>query len=231
MTFHTTDDDSESHSGLDIASVGATPRLGHREALVEGSPAVVLSTTQILTAKLQHRGKATLRDAVDFDHAARRDPDSLTFAINTLSNIESEGRRQKFRLAATEFTTTDDRVIRQMHQEHRPDQSTLGQAVADTIQGLRYADVSIKADKGICHFEATTRNKHSIHVQCRGNDVDRTFGSIGVDEYLHATLKDADEVRKEVRQACRDMTLTTIVSVTAKRRAQGPEGDEQRRTG
>ena len=203
VTFHNPDDDSEIHFGLDIASVGATPRLGHREALVEGSPAVVLSTTQILTGKLHRWGEAALRDAVDFDHAARRDLDGLTFAINTLSNIESEARRQKFRLAAAEFTTTDDPVIRRMHREHRPDQSTLGQGVAETIHGLRYAEVSITVDRGICHFEATTHNKHSIHVQCRENQVDRTFASIGINEYLHATLKDPGEVRNKVRHACR----------------------------
>ena len=96
VSFHDPDDESKTLFGLDIASVGATPRLGHGEALVEGSPAVVLSTAQILTGKLHRWGEATLRDAVDFDHAARRDRDSLTFAINTLSSIETEARKQKF---------------------------------------------------------------------------------------------------------------------------------------
>lgn len=203
VSFHDPDDDSEIRFGLDIASVGATPRLGHGEALVDGLPAVVLSTTQILTGKLHRWGEATLRDAIDFDHAARRDRDSLTFAVNTLSSIETEARKQKFRLAAVRFATTDDPLIRRMDREHRPDQSTLGQDTADIIHGLRYAEVSITVHSGICHFEATTHNKHSIHLQCRENQVDKTFATFGIDEYLHATLKDAGKVRNEVRHACR----------------------------
>ena len=203
VTFHDPDDDSEIRFGLDIASVGATPRVGHREALVEGLPAVVLSTTQILTGKLHRWGEATLRDAIDFDHAARRDRDSLTFAINTLSSIETEARKQKFRLAAAKFATTDDPVIRRMEREHRPDQSTLGQATADTIHGLRYAEVSITVHSGICHFKATTHNKHSIQLHCRRNQVDKTFATFGINEYLHTTLKDPGKVRNEVRHACR----------------------------
>ena len=203
VTFHDPDDDSEIRFGLDIASVSATPRLGHREALVEGFPAVVLSTTQILTGKLHRWGEATLRDAIDFDHAARRDRDSLTFAVNTLSSIETEARKEKFQLAAGNFATTDDPVIRRMDPEHRPDQSTLGQATADIIHGLRYAEVGITVRSGICHFEATTRNKHLIHLQCRENQVDKTFASYGINEYLHTTLKDPAKVRNEARHTCR----------------------------
>lgn len=59
VTFHDPDNDNEVRFGLDIASVSATPRLGERRALVEGSPAVVLSTTQILTGKLHRWGEAT----------------------------------------------------------------------------------------------------------------------------------------------------------------------------
>ena len=202
VTFHDPDDDSEIRFGLDVASVSATPRLGHLEALVEGFPAVVLSTTQILTGKLHRWGEATLRDAIDFDHAARRDRDSLTFAVNTLSSIETEARKEKFRLAAGNFATTDDPVIRRMDPEHRPDQSTLGQATADIIHGLRYAEVSITVRSGICHFEATTHNKHPIHLRCRKNQVDKTFATYGIDEYLHTTLKDPGRVRNEVRHAC-----------------------------
>ena len=202
VTFHDPDD-GEIRVGLDVASVSATPRLGHREALVEGTPAVVLSTTQILTGKLHRWGQATLRDAIDFDHAARQDRDSLTFAINTLSSIETEARKQKFRLAAAKFATIDDPVVRRMNPEHRPDQSTLGEATADIINGLRYAEVRITARSGICHFEATTHNKHSIHLRCRENQVDKMFATSGINEYLHTTLKDPGKVRNEVRHACR----------------------------
>lgn len=206
VTFHDPNNDNEIRFGLDIASVSATPRLGQRRALVEGSPAIVLSTTQILTGKLHRWGEATLRDAIDFDHAARRDRsslNSLTRAVNTLSSIETEARKQKFLLAATKFTTIDDPVIRRMDPEHRPDQSTLGQATADIIHGLRYADVRITARSGICHFEATTHNQHQIHLQCRENQVDTMFATCGIDDYLHMTLKHPGTVRNEVRHACR----------------------------
>ena len=108
VTFHNPDDD-EIRFGLDIASVSATPRLGAKKALVEGTPAVVLSTTQILTGKLHRWGEATLRDAIDFDHAARRDWENLnsvTFAINTLSSIEANACK-----------------VRRMAPEHRRDKN------------------------------------------------------------------------------------------------------------
>ena len=203
VSFHDPDDDSEIRFGLDIASVDATPRRGHREALVDGLPAVVLSTTQILIGKLHRWGEAALRDAIDFNHAARRDRDSLTFAVNTLSSIETEARKQKFRLAAGRFATTDDPLIRRMDRKHQPALSTLGQAAADTIHGLRYAEVGITVQSGVCHFEATTHSKHSIHLRCRENQVDMTFATFGINEYLHTTLKDPGKVQNEVRHACR----------------------------
>ena len=203
VSFHDPDDESKILFGLDIASVGATPRLGQGEALVEGSPAVVLATAQILTGKLHRWGEATLRDAIDFDHAARRDRESLTFSINTLSSIETEALKQKFKLAAAKLATIDDPVIRRMAPEHRPDQATLGHAAAEIVHGLRYAEVRITAQRGICHFEATTHNKHSIHLRCPGNQVDTMFATCGIDEYLHTTLKDPAKVRNEVRHACR----------------------------
>ena len=225
VSFHDPDDESRIRFGLDIASVGATPRLGHGEALVEGSPAVVLTTAQILTGKLHRWGEATLRDAVDFGHAARRDRDSLTFAINTLSSIETEARKQKFKLAAAKLATTDDPVIRRMAPEHRPDQATLGQATADIVHGLRYAEVSITAQRGICHFEATTHNKHSIHLRCPGNQVDRMFATCGIDEYLHTTLKDPAKVQNEVRHACRRW-WRRHAPIVQERHAAGPPRNE-----
>ena len=170
---------------------------------MDGLPAVVLSTTQILTGKLHRWGEAALRDAIDFNHAARRDRDSLTFAVNTLSSIETEARKQKFRLAAGRFATTDDPLIRRMDRKHQPALSTLGQAAADTIHGLRYAEVGITVQSGVCHFEATTHSKHSIHLRCRENQVDMTFATFGINEYLHTTLKDPGKVQNEVRHACR----------------------------
>ena len=130
VNFHDPDEESRIRFSLDIASVGATPRLGQCEAIVEDSRAVVLSTTQILTGKLHRWGEATLRDAVDFNHAASEDRDSLTFAINTLSSIETEARKEKFRLAAARLARTDDPIIDGMAPEQRPDQAALGHATA-----------------------------------------------------------------------------------------------------
>ena len=90
-----------------------------------------------------------------------------------------------------------------MEPEHRPDQSTLGEATARIIHGLRYADVSITARGGTCHFEATTHNQHEIHLQCRENEIDTMFATCGIDEYLHATLQHPGKVRRQVRHACR----------------------------
>ena len=205
VTFHDPDNDEKEHFGLWVASASATPRLGQRTALVEGSPTVVLSTTQILTGKLHRLGEASLRDAIDFEEAARRSRetlDSLTLAVNTLSSIETAARKQKFRLATAAFARIDDPVIRRMERAHRPDQSTLGEATAQMIHGLRYAEVSIAARGGICHFEATTHNQHQIHVQCRENEIDTMFATCGIDEYLHATLQDPDKIRDQVRRAC-----------------------------
>ena len=42
-----------------------------------------------------------------------------------------------------------------------------------------------------------------LTVFCRGNQVDETFATFGIDEYLQTTLKDPGKVRNEVRQACR----------------------------
>ena len=206
VTFHDPDRANAIRFGLDIASVGTTPRLGEQIALVEGTPAVVLSTTQILTGKLHRWGEATMRDAIDFNQAARRkskDLDSLAFAINTLSSNEADTIKHKFLLATAKFGTIDDPIIRRMAPEHQPNQATLGQTTAELIHGLRYAEVSITVRGGICHFEATTRNKHQIHLRCREQQVEPMFATCGIDEYLHSALEDPGRIRNQIQHACR----------------------------
>ena len=171
-----------------------------------------------------------MRDAVDFDHAAGRDPDSLTFAINTLSPTETEERKGKFLLATGKFGRINDPVIRRMNPEHRPNLATLGQAVATTIQGLRYAEVGITVQKGVCHFEARTHNKHSIHLQFHERRVNNGFASFGINEYLDATLKDPGEVRNRVRHACRRRrpgTLTVVHETHAAPKLPNTNDDRQ----
>lgn len=120
-----------------------------------------------------------------------------------MSSIETEARKQKFLLAAAKFTTIDDPIMRRMKPEHRPDQSTLGEATAKVIRGLRYAEVSITSRSGICHFEATTHNQHQIQFQCRENQVETMFATCGIDDYLHATLEHPGTIQNQVRHACR----------------------------
>ncbi len=71
---------------LHIYGTEPTPRAGHERVPVDGEVFETLSTTQILAAKLLHRGlKAPARDLYDLVVAADRDPKGLAQAVNMLS--------------------------------------------------------------------------------------------------------------------------------------------------
>lgn len=70
---------------LDIMRSVPSPSVGHASASVDGRPCLVLSTTQILTGKLEGRGlKCPARDLYDFVSAERRDPAALERAVNAI---------------------------------------------------------------------------------------------------------------------------------------------------
>ena len=75
---------------LDLSALDPTPNAGHADALVDGEPAVALSTAQILCGKLQRATRSPVRDVFDVIVAGKLDPQALAIAANTRTGRELE---------------------------------------------------------------------------------------------------------------------------------------------
>ena len=79
---------------LDLSALDPIPSDGHVDALVDGEPAVVLSTAQILCGKLQRATRSPVRDVFDVVVAGKLDPHALAIAANTRTARELEANRR-----------------------------------------------------------------------------------------------------------------------------------------
>ena len=104
---------------VDLLQVDPVPPGAEHIAVVNGTPALVLDTAQILHGKLERADKIAVRDVFDFIKAADLDPDALAAAVNCRSRRNTE-------IIAVTFEEADGPRARRPRaaRRHRRDQRT-----------------------------------------------------------------------------------------------------------
>ena len=89
---------------IEILAARPTPRLGHKNAIVDGHPATALASSQILTAKMLNRSlQPPVRDLYDFAIAERMDPRALAIGVNSLTPIEIMTRLLRWEVSKHDY--------------------------------------------------------------------------------------------------------------------------------
>lgn len=189
---------------LDLSALDSTPGEGHAAAVVDGEPAVVLSTAQILCGKLQRAARSPVRDVFDVVVAGRLDPHALAIAANTRTARDLEAIAAAWRASDPAFTYHAPLELDGVGRQFAGDLAGLGHAAAAALTGARYERVKIFSDGRVGVVETRTRDGAERRFTVEPARIDEVFEAAGLNHYLPQTGVRPVQVRDRLRAACRE---------------------------
>ena len=141
---------------LEIWSDDPVITAGHRTERIEGREETVFSTAQILSGKIQRAHRGLARDIYDIVIAGRLAPEALTAAVNSVSPREADmiseiWRRQEATIARRARTPALTPT-----QGFEVDETELASQGRAALDGHRYKEMSIRAEKGVMSISVRT---------------------------------------------------------------------------
>ena len=126
---------------VDLVQLNPIPPGAEREALVNGRPATVLDSAQILHGKLERADDALVRDVFDLMMAAEHDPRALAAAVNCHSLYDTEVTA--LTLENADATLERDARLQLVGAGEINDPATLGTQAGAALRGAVYRHVAI----------------------------------------------------------------------------------------
>ena len=200
-------------SMLDICVLDAQPRVGERQARVNGKEAIVLSTTQVLAGKLARSEKLLHRDAYDIRHAGRIDKQSLAKAVNRIDPREARKIITAWNHIDARWAAMAPSHLRTLVPKHSYDAGTLAAETAEALRNALYQRVRITTHGREGAFHAETMDNTAIKIPFTRRTLEDTFIEHGIEDYLReqSTGLDDEEILREIKKACRRGTRPQTV--------------------
>ena len=126
---------------VDLVQLSPIPSGAEREALVNGHPAMVLDSSQILHGKLERADDALVRDVFDLIKANEHDPKALATAVNCRSRYDTEVTA--LTLEHADATLERDARMQLVGAGEIDDPATLGTQAGAALRGAVYRHVAI----------------------------------------------------------------------------------------
>ena len=186
---------------VDLVQLNPIPPGAEWEALVNGHPAMVLDSAQILHGKLERADDALVRDVFDLIKAAEHDPRALAAAVNCRSRYDTE-------VTALTLENADATLERDAHMQlvgagEIDDPATLGTQAGAALRGAVYRDVAIWTEGEQAIVECRTYGGGIHRTAIAPGEIDRRLDESGVGHYLGATAFGARRIREALHDACR----------------------------
>ena len=185
---------------VDLLQVDPVPPGAEHLAVVDGTPALVLDTAQILHGKLERADKIVVRDVFDLIKAAELDPHALAAAVNCRNRRETE-------VVATGFEEANAALGRDAHHQlvgagEINDPETLGTQAAAAIRGAVYRHVTVRTEGPLGIVETTTNGGTARRIKMMQAEVERKLAESGLMEHLIAGAFGAHRIRRALEDAC-----------------------------
>ena len=211
---------------VDLLQVDPVPPGAEHLAVVDGTPALVLDTAQILHGKLERADKIVVRDVFDLIKAEEIDPHALATAVNCRSRRETE-------IIATGFEEANaalggDARHQLVGAGEINDPETLGTQAAAAIRGAVYRHVTIRTEGPLGIVETTTNSGTARRIKMMQPEVDRKLAESGLMEHLSAGAFGAHRIRRALEDACARGRGDQIVWETGSRPLSGERDDRAR---
>ena len=186
---------------VDLVQLSPIPPGAEREALVNGRPAMVLDSSQILHGKLERADDALVRDVFDLIKADEHDPKALATAVNCRSRYDIEVTA--LTLENADATLERDARTQLVGAGELDDPATLGTQAGAAMRGAVYRHVAIQTEGEQAIIECRT-NSGAVHRTAMApGEIDRKLDESGVGHYLGATAFGARRIREALHDACR----------------------------
>ena len=204
------------NSKLDITMAPAIPPRGQRPATVHGHPAVVLSTTQILSGKLARSHELLARDAFDITTATRYAPENLAWATNRVPPENMVAIVKAWANTSERWASAALSELNTVASRHSYDPSLLGRQTAEALRNTRYRRVTIETYGRTGLFSAETAGGTRTEVAFTKRTLSDVFDECGIRDYLESHQPGLDDnVMRDVQRACRiGTTRNTVYSAT-----------------
>ena len=204
---------------IEILAARPTPRLGHKNAIVDGHPATALASSQILTAKMLNRSlQPPVRDLYDFAIAERMDPRALAIAVNSLTPTEIMTRLLRWEVSKHDYAGDARIDIQDVPERYREIQEKPAEHAIRAIQATVYHRVRIRAG----------RKRATVHTESHVDLPDRTYDTVeqletgfekdGINVLSSASGFNPDSVRARTIEAMRGDRTVTVLELHPERR-------------
>ena len=186
---------------VDLVQLRPIPPGAEREAFVNGNPAIVLDSSQILHGKLERADDALARDVFDLIKANEYDPKALAAAVNCRSQYDTQVTA--LTLEQADATLERDARTQLVGAGEIDDPAMLGTQAGAALRGAVYRHVAIWTEGEQARIECRT-NSGAIHrTTIPSGQIDRTLDESGIGHYLSASAFGAIRIREALHDACR----------------------------
>ena len=194
MTFRRIEFERNKDNHVDVSFAKPTPAEGEQGAVVDGEPALVLSTAQIMSGKLQGRGMtAPGRDLLDIAACREADREALEIAVNGLpdENIRAILKvYQELEAAYAKETAGLEGVPDGLKPVLENPTAYAGNAVQDA----RYESFEIRTHGGVAEIETATREGGRVRTYQNAEELQAGMERDGVNAFLTGQVRDQQAV-------------------------------------
>jgi len=216
---------------VDVSFVRPNPLGGAKQATVDGQKATVLSTAQIMTGKLEHRGlHSPARDVFDVAVCGMLDPPALEAAVNAL---RPEKQKSRIRIYALLADTLAEQAtsLGGVRPEFEASRRQPARAATEAVTAAQYRRVRITtSERGETSIETTTRQRIARHRCTSREELLEVLDERGLNAFLEAHDRDPvliAEVACTAMETGNPETIIDLELATVTGDATTPEPEDQ----
>lgn len=210
-------------SKIEILAAEPQPEVGHRRAIIDGSEATTLASSQILTGKLANRSlNPPVRDLYDFAVAGTTAPQALMIAVNALAGDDIRWRLASWEMEGRKFAEEGSAELDGVPPQYEALRADPARHARHAVVAAVYRHVRLRAENGTVVVEAKAQLGGATRKYDRLDDLEDRFEQDGVNALLSAAGTDPERIREETATAMRTGAKTVVLELEQDRDAWGP---------
>lgn len=209
-------------SRIEMLAADPQPRVGHRRALVDGSAATVLASSQILTGKFSNRSlNPPARDLYDLAVAATAAPRALAIAVNALAGHDIRWRLASWEMEREKFAEEGSLELHGVPPRYEAIRADPANHAGHAVMAAVYRYVRLLAHDGVAVVETENRFGRETRTCDSPDDLAERFEEDGINAVLAAAGTDPERIRRETAVAMLNRENGTILELDQDRAAWG----------
>ena len=209
-------------SRIEMLAADPQPRFGHRRAIVDGSEATALASSQILTGKFSNRSlNPPVRDLYDLAVAGTTAPRALAVAVNALAGHDIRWRLVSWEMEREKFAEDGALELHGVPLRYEAIRSDPADHARRAVMNAVYRQVRLFVHDGAAVVETKTGLGRETRTCARPDHLAERFEADGINAVLAAAGTDPERIRREMAAAMRNGESATVLELDHDRAAWG----------